>query len=78
MLMSRIINDVNLLRNSVPEIVNLVKELFTVIGLTFVAFYRDPYLATWAIVVLPLALYPIVYFGRKLRKLGRKNQEKNC
>ncbi|GAB6888486.1 ABC transporter transmembrane domain-containing protein [Desulfothermus okinawensis JCM 13304] len=76
MLMSRIINDVNLLRNSVPEIVNLVKELFTVIGLTFVAFYRDPYLATWAIVVLPLALYPIVYFGRKLRKLGRKNQEK--
>ncbi|GAB6162003.1 ABC transporter transmembrane domain-containing protein [Desulfothermus naphthae] len=76
MLMSRIINDVNLLRNSVPEIVNLAKEFFTVIGLTFVAFYRDPYLATWAIVVLPIALYPIVYFGRKLRKLGRKNQEK--
>jgi len=76
MLMSRIINDVNLLRNSVPEIVNLAKQFFTVIGLTFVAFYRDPYLATWAIVVLPIALYPIVYFGRKLRKLGRKNQEK--
>ncbi len=76
MLMSRIINDVSLLRNSVPEIVNLIKEFFTVIGLIFVAFYRDPYLATWAIVVLPLALYPIVYFGRKLRKLGRKNQEK--
>ncbi len=76
MLMSRIINDVNLLRNSVPEIINLIKEFFTVIGLTFVAFYRDPYLATWAIVIFPVAVYPIVYFGRKLRKLGRKNQEK--
>jgi subfamily B ATP-binding cassette protein MsbA len=76
MLMSRIINDVNLIKNSVPQIVSLIKELFTIVGLTFVAFYRDPYLATWALVVLPLAVYPIVYFGRKLRKLGRKNQEK--
>lgn len=76
MLMSRIINDVNLIREGIPEIVNLVKEFFTVIGLIFVAFYRNAFLATWAIVILPIALYPIVYFGRKLRKLGRRNQEK--
>ncbi len=76
MLMSRIINDVNLIRQSIPEIVNLIKEIFTVIGLIFVAFYRNAFLATWAIVILPIAFYPIVYFGRKLRKLGRRNQEK--
>ncbi len=76
MLMSRIINDVDLIRSSIPEIVSLIKELFTIVGLTFVAFYRDAYLATWALVVLPLAVYPIIYFGRKLRKLGRKNQQK--
>lgn len=76
MLMSRIINDVNLIRESIPEIVSLIKEFFTVIGLIFVAFYRNAYLATWAIVILPVALYPIIFFGRKLRKLGRKNQEK--
>ncbi len=76
MLMSRIINDVDLIRNSIPEIVSLIKELFTIVGLIFVAFYRDAYLATWALVVFPLAIYPIVYFGKKLRKLGRKNQQK--
>ncbi len=76
MLMSRIINDVNLLRNSIPEIVMLIRQVFTMIALIFVAFYRDAYLATWAMVVLPLAFFPIVYFGRKLRKLGRRNQEK--
>jgi subfamily B ATP-binding cassette protein MsbA len=76
MLMSRIINDVNLLRNSIPEIIMLIRQVFTMIALIFVAFYRDAYLATWAMVVLPLAFFPIVYFGRKLRKLGRRNQEK--
>lgn len=76
MLMSRIINDVNLLRNSIPEIIMLIRQVITMFGLIFVAFYRDAYLATWAIVVLPLAFFPIVYFGRKLRKLGRKNQAK--
>ncbi len=76
MLMSRIISDVDLIRSSIPEIVSLVKEMFTIVGLTFVAFYRDAYLATWALVVLPIAVYPVIYFGRKLRKLGRKNQQK--
>lgn len=76
MLMSRIVNDVNLLRESIPEITMLLRQLFTMIALIFVAFYRDPYLATWAIVVLPLAMYPLIYFGRKLRKLTRKRQEK--
>ena len=76
MLMSRIVNDVDLLRNSIPNIVLLLRQGFTMIGLVAVAFYRDPYLATWAIVVLPLTMYPLVHFGRKLRMVGRKNQEK--
>jgi subfamily B ATP-binding cassette protein MsbA len=76
MLMSRIINDVNLIRNSIPEVIMLVRQAFTMVGLIFVAFYRDAYLATWAIVVLPLAFFPIVVFGNKLRKVGRRNQAK--
>ncbi|MFP4258688.1 MAG: ABC transporter ATP-binding protein [Desulfovermiculus sp.] len=76
MLMSRIINDVNLIRSSIPEVIMLIREIMTMFALIFVAFYRNAYLATWAILVLPLALYPVIYFGKKLRKLGRRNQAK--
>ena len=76
MLMSRIINDVNLIRRSIPEVVMLIREIMTMFALIFVAFYRNAYLASWAVVVLPLALYPVIFFGKKLRKVGRRNQAK--
>ena len=76
MLMSRIVNDVNLIRNSIPEIIMLLRQTLTMFALMFVAFYRDAYLATFAILVLPIALFPVVYFGKKLRKVGRRNQAK--
>jgi subfamily B ATP-binding cassette protein MsbA len=76
MLMSRILNDVTQIRSSLPSIVMLIRQLLTMIGLLVVVFYRDPYLACFAFLVLPLAVYPFVYFGKKLRKLGRKNQSK--
>ena len=76
MLMSRIINDVNLIRNSIPEIIMLFRHVITMVALMFVAFYRDAYLATLAIFILPLALFPVIYFGKKLRKLARRNQAK--
>ena len=76
MLMSRILNDVTQIRSSLPSIVMLIRQLLTMVGLLVVVFYRDPYLACFAFLVLPLAVYPFVYFGKKLRKLGRKNQSK--
>jgi len=76
MLMSRILNDVTLIRSSLPSIVMLTRQILTMLGLLCVVFYRDPYLASIAILVLPLAIYPFIYFGKKLRKLGRKNQGK--
>ncbi|WP_456324794.1 ABC transporter ATP-binding protein, partial [Desulfonauticus submarinus] len=76
MLMSRILSDVTLIRSSLPSLVMLIRQVLTMIGLLFVVFYRDPYLATVAVLVLPIAVYPFIYFGKKLRKLGRKNQVK--
>jgi len=76
MLMSRILNDVTLIRSSLPSVVMLIRQVLTMLGLLFVVFYRDPYLASIAVLVLPIAVYPFVYFGKKLRKLGRKNQVK--
>jgi len=74
MLMSRILNDVVEIRNSVPSLVMLIREVFEVAGLIGVVFYQDAELAFYAVVVVPIAAYPLVYFGKKLRKLGRKSQ----
>ncbi|MEW5772704.1 MAG: ABC transporter transmembrane domain-containing protein [Thermodesulfobacteriota bacterium] len=76
MLMSRIIMDVNQIRNSLPSLVMLMRQVLEMGFLIGVAFYQDAFLATAALVVLPLAVYPIVYFGKKLRAIGRRNQSK--
>jgi subfamily B ATP-binding cassette protein MsbA len=74
-LMSRIMNDVNLVQGAVTDAVTgLLKDIFTIIGLVFVVFYRDWRLALIALVVFPLAVYPIVKFGRKLRSYSTRTQ----
>lgn len=76
MLMSRIISDVNLISSSLPELIRISQHILTMIGLTGLIIYRDPVLAFWACLVFPLAIYPVVYFGKKLRKIGRSYQSK--
>jgi len=76
MLMSRVINDVLQIRMSMPAVVMLIRQVLTMAGLIGVVFYRDWQLAIWAMLVLPLAIYPFFYFARKLRKYGRRNQSK--
>jgi len=74
MLMSRVLNDVGLMRQSLPSLVMLVREFFSVVGLTFYVFYLDWRLAFWGVLVLPAALYPFIYYSKRMRKLGRKTQ----
>jgi subfamily B ATP-binding cassette protein MsbA len=76
MLMSRIINDVNLISASLPELIRIIQHTLTMTGLIGMTIYRDPKLAFWACLVFPLAVYPVIYFGRKLRKVGRNYQSK--
>jgi len=74
-LMSRILNDVGMVQGAVTDAVTgLLKDLFTIIGLVAVIFYRDWRLALIAILVFPLAVYPIVKFGRKLRSYSTRSQ----
>ena len=75
-LMARIINDVNIVKGMVSNaITGVLKDLFTIIGLLFVIFYRDWKLALIAIAIFPLAVIPIVNFGRRLRRLSTRCQE---
>lgn len=74
MLMSRIVNDVVAVRQCLPSIIMFVRQIFTLIGLIGTVIYLDAYLAFWSLVVMPIAIYPIVFFGKKIRKYGRKMQ----
>ncbi|MGE4298548.1 MAG: ABC transporter ATP-binding protein [Desulfovibrionaceae bacterium] len=76
MLMSRVISDVSMIRVSLPAIVMMLRQFLTMICLIFVVFWQDWYLAIWAVLVLPLAIWPFFYFARKLRKYSRRNQAK--
>jgi subfamily B ATP-binding cassette protein MsbA len=74
-LMSRVTNDVGLVQGAVTDAVTgLLKDSFTIVGLVGVVFYRDWKLAIVALVVFPLAVYPIFKFGRKLRSYSVRSQ----
>ncbi len=75
-LMSRITNDVNIVKGMVSTAVtSLLRDAFTVVGLIGVILYMDWKLAIGAFVVLPVAFYPIVVFGRRVRRFSTGCQE---
>ncbi len=74
-LMSRITNDVLSVQSAASEAVTaLVKDTFTLICLVGVIFYTDWKLALIAMIVFPLAVYPIAWFGKKMRKVTTSTQ----
>jgi subfamily B ATP-binding cassette protein MsbA len=73
---SRLTNDVALIQSTVSDTFTaILKDAFTIFGLVFVVFYRDWQLAVIAFLVLPFAVYPIVTFGKRLRKVSTKTQK---
>ncbi|MGM0451668.1 MAG: ABC transporter ATP-binding protein, partial [Thermodesulfobacteriota bacterium] len=75
-LMARITNDVNIIKNMVSTAVTgALRDFFTIIGLVFVIFYRDWQLAIIAMVVLPAAFFPVYEFGRRVRRFSTRSQE---
>ncbi|WP_022668166.1 ABC transporter transmembrane domain-containing protein [Desulfospira joergensenii] len=75
-LMSRITNDVNIVKGMVSTaVINVFKDFFSVIAFLCVIFYRDWQLACGAFLVLPLAFYPILIFGRRVRRFSTGTQE---
>lgn len=74
-LMSRIINDVAMIRQSLPSLVQILRQVLTMLGLLWVVFEQNFRLACWAVVVLPVAGIPFAMFSRALRRYGRRNAE---
>ena len=75
-LMSRITYDVNSIQGAVSNAVTgMVRDVFKAIALVGVLFYKDWLLALVALFIFPLAAFPFVKFGRKLRKISKRTLE---
>jgi len=76
LLMSRVTNDVNLVQGAVSNaLTGLLKDPLTLVGLLAVMFIREWQLSLISMVVLPFAFFPVVKFGRMLRRISTKSQE---
>ncbi len=75
-LMSRVTYDVSMMQRAVTEaFVGAFRDVFTILALAVVVFYRNAQLGMIALVGFPLAFYPLVRFGRKMKKASRRSQE---
>ncbi|WP_149717700.1 ABC transporter ATP-binding protein [Campylobacter concisus] len=76
-LISRTTNDIERIRSIVSSFIpELIRELVTIIGLLCVVIYQSPKLAFFALVVMPIAIYPISRLAKKMKKISKKSQEK--
>lgn len=74
-LVSRVTNDVNVLRAAVSEsLTGLGNNLLTLLGLVGVMFWQDWKLACITFTAFPFASGLVVYLGRRLRKVSKSIQ----
>ncbi|HSH69376.1 MAG TPA: ABC transporter ATP-binding protein, partial [Deferrisomatales bacterium] len=57
-------------------LIQMARTVFTVLGLLFVLFFRDWKLALLAVVVFPLAAYPLRRIGVLIRSYSKRSQER--
>lgn len=75
-IVSRFTNDINTLRASISIVITgLAKESFSLIFLVGMMFYRNTTLALIAFTAFPIAIYPVIRLGRRMRKISHKTQE---
>jgi subfamily B ATP-binding cassette protein MsbA len=75
-LMSRVTNDVAIISSMFTSaITGSIRDCLTIIGLLSVTFYLIPKLAIFAFVVIPVAAFPILFFGRRIRRVRLGAQE---
>ncbi|WP_459880595.1 ABC transporter ATP-binding protein [Campylobacter concisus] len=76
-LISRTTNDIDRIRSIVSSMIpELIREFITIIGLLCVVVYQSPKLAFFALVVMPVAIYPISRLAKRMKKISKQSQEK--
>ncbi len=75
-LISRFTNDITIMRGAVSTILTgIARELLTVIFLLGLMIYQSGILSVIAFTVFPIAVYPIIRLGKRMRKIANKTQE---
>ncbi len=78
-LVSRITNDVNVMRAAVSDVMTgLGANLLTLIFLVAVMFNQDAHLATAAFIIFPFAAFLVMKLGKRLRKVSRTIQSETA
>ena len=76
-LISRNTNDVERVRTVVSNLLpELIRESLTIVGLIGVVIYQSSSLAFYALIVMPMAIYPLGKLAKKMKKISRASQEK--
>jgi subfamily B ATP-binding cassette protein MsbA len=74
-LMSKILNDVNLMQAVLSNVVvSGIRETLTLLGLAGVALYTDWRMALMAFVVIPVSAVPASAIGKKIKNFSRRGQ----
>ena len=78
-LISRVTNDISRIQyfvsNMLPE---LLRETLTVIALIGYVIYLNYMLAFYALILVPLIIYPIMLIAKKLKKYSHRSQSKSA
>lgn len=78
-LVSRIVNDVNILRGTVSDgLTGIGKSLLTLVLLIGLMFWQDVTLTLIVFIVFPAAAFAMGKVGKRLRKISRISQEENA
>jgi subfamily B ATP-binding cassette protein MsbA len=74
-LISRITNDVGLVRSALTDsVASVMRDSMSLIGLVAVAFYMDWVLASIAFVVFPASVLPITRMSKRIKRITKRNQ----
>ncbi len=73
--LSRMSLDLTLLQQGISVLARFFLSTFQIVALLFVVFYMSWKLALISLITLPIAFYPLIRFGQKLRQRGNSQQE---
>ncbi len=74
-MVSRFTNDIHLIRKNLTQVLTgLAKESLTLVFLIGVMIYQSWELALIALLVFPVAIYPVVRLGKNMRKVSHSTQ----
>jgi subfamily B ATP-binding cassette protein MsbA len=77
LLISRLTSDIARMQRTVSgDLADVFRLAFVIAGQTLWVFYLYPGLSAVCLVILPMVLYPIIRFGKRLKSTSKTSQEK--